>query len=156
MARLGLIGKAERIVHRGEPLVLVSIRAQDVRMVDRPDGSTDWYRMKDRGLAFLPMEVACDAITLEAGGRRQQAHLLSPCSGTTRIAHPFAVPLFVVFRDPGPGGAKVTIPVTVLRPEPPIETRRNAAPQGAGPTVVQDLLGPRELVLSVLVSKPQH
>lgn len=45
---------------------------------------------------------------------------------------------------------------TLLRPEPPIETRRNAPPRGAGLTVVQDLLGPRELALSVLVPKPRH
>lgn len=154
MARLGLIGKAERIVHRGEPYVLVSIRAQDVRVVDRPDGKTDWQRYKDRGLAFLPVEVACDAITLAAGGRRQEAHLLSPCSGPTRIAHPFAVPLFVVFRDPGPGNAAVTIPVTVLAPERPIQTRRDAAP--LEPVIARDMLGARELVLNVLVSKPQR
>jgi len=157
MARLGLIGKAERIVHRGEPYLLVRLSVQDVRMVDLPDGRTDWHRLKDRGLAYLPLKIACDAMTLEVDGRRQRAHELSPCREETTVPAPFSVPLFVVFRYPKAGGYRIHIPATVLPPAAPVALRRMDPPPRSVvvPRSVEALLGARELVLQVMVPTPQ-
>jgi hypothetical protein len=150
MARLGMVGTAERIVHQGEPYLLVRLRVQDVRKEEKANGAPDWVRVDSRGIAFLPVTIDCDAVTMESDGVRQRTHLLSPCSGALTVEAPFAMPVFVVFRYPKSGRGTVRIPVTVRPPAPPIATRRDAPPPSPG-RVDQTLLGPRELVMQVAV-----
>ena len=149
MSRLGLVGKAQRIVHKGEPYLLVRVHSQDIRLVDLPGGRTDWKQA-----SWLPLRVACDEAALVAGGSREAPLPLSLCREPVKVAAPFAVPVFLVFRYPKPGPAAVTLPVTVLPPEAAVSTRRDGPPQSAIPESAARLLGPHELKLQVLVTDP--
>ncbi len=149
MGRLGLIGKAERIVHKGELYLLVRLGAQDVRTVELPGGRVDSVRG-----GFLPMQVACDAVVLEADGARHPPLPLSLCREPVKISAPFPVPLYFVFRYPKPGRVVVTFPITVLPPEAPVARHRNAS---TGPVLSDGdarRLGPQEFELQVLVDDP--
>jgi hypothetical protein len=148
MARLGVAAKAERIVHHGEPYLLVRLQVQDSRKVEKPGAAPDWVRVGTRGHAFLPVTIDCDAVTMESEGVRQKTHLLSPCSGALAIEAPFAMPVFVVFRYPQSGRGTVRIPVTVRPPAPPIATRRDAPPPSPD-RIDESLVGQRTLILQV-------
>lgn len=154
LGRLGLVGRAERIVHRGEPRLLVRLAAQDVRRIDRDNGSADWVRLRDRGLAFLPMDIACDDAVLQVGDARLKPLPQSLCTESTRIAAPFPVPLFLVFPYPKPGAATLVVPAVVLEPATRIDTRRDAPAAAPHPGVNASLLGRHELRLQVLVAQP--
>lgn len=149
MGRLGLIGKAERIVHKGEPYLLVRLGVQDVRTVELPGGRVDSVRG-----GFLPMRVDCDAVEMEADGARHRPLPLSLCREPVKIPAPFPVPMYFVFRYPKPGRVVVTFPVTVLPPEARVAQHRNA------PTTVTladsdaRRLGLQQFELQVLVPEP--
>jgi hypothetical protein len=145
------VGKAERIVHHDKPWLLVQLTVQNVRMIDRGEGRTDWVKVGDGGPAFLPVTIACDAATLEADGKRQKAHALSPCGGPLRIDAPFATPVFIVFPLPKPGPAKFTIPVSASPPVPAVSARRDAPVPAPGARTQDALVGDRELVMQVLM-----
>jgi hypothetical protein len=154
LARIGMVARAERIVHHGESYLLVRLTVQNTRMVDRPDGTTDTIRVGEGGrMRYLPVVIACDAVTMETGGRRERKHALSLCSEPAKIAVPFETPAFLVFRYPAPGSATIRIPVTVLPPGTPVQTRRDAvAPAEPARAPAYDaLIGERVLAVQVLV-----
>ena len=149
MGRLGLIGKAERIVHQGEPYLLVRLGAQDVRSVEYPGGRVDWVRG-----VFLPMRISCDAVELQADGTRHRPLPLSLCREPVKVTAPFPVPMYFVFRYPKPGRAVVTFPVTVLPPEPPVAQHRNAPATITLSDSDARRLGAHQFELQVLVPEP--
>jgi hypothetical protein len=151
MAAIGMIPQAERIVHRGEPYLLVRLTVQNVRTTRRADGRYDSVRVGEGAAAYLPVRIHCDAATLDAGGARQQAHALSPCDAPLVVPAPFATPVFMVFRYPRSGTAKVGIPVTVLPPSAAVATRRDTPAPPALPAAQQALLGERVFTLVVAV-----
>ena len=151
MAAIGMIAKAERIVHHGEPYLLLRLTVQNVRTTRRPDGRYDSVRVGEGGPAYLPVRIQCDAASLDAGGRPQVAHALSPCNAPMVVPAPFASPVFLVFRYPRPGAVKVSVPVTVLPPEAPVRTRRDAPAPPPLPASQQALLGERIFTLGVFV-----
>lgn len=152
-ARLGIVGKAERIVHHDKPYVLVQLTVQNIRMIDRGEGRTDWVKVGEGGPAFLPVTIACDTATLEADGKRLKAHALSPCGEPLRVDAPFATPVFIVFSLPRPGPATLTIPVSVSAPAPAVAARRDAAPPATAPATAADgLIGERTIALQLLVT----
>lgn len=146
MGRLGVIGKAERIVHKGEPYLLVRLGVQDLRSVDLPGGRVDWVRG-----GFLPMQVACDAVEMQADGARHRPLPLSLCREPVKVSAPFPVPMYFVFRYPKPGRAVITFPVTVLPPESRVAQNRNAPTTATLADGDARRLGPQELELQVLV-----
>lgn len=155
MQRLGMFAAAERIVHRGERYLLVSLRTQEARLVDMGEGRTDWRRYSRRATDFHPVEVACDAAILHAGGDALRALSLSPCYGTALIAAPLSAPLFVVFRDPGPGNVRVTIPVQVRPKRVPVPVRLHAPAPAHDAAVPESLLALRELEVRLQVRGPR-
>jgi len=126
MAAIGMIAKAERIVHHREPYLLVRLSVQNLRSTRCTDGTYASTLVGAGAVPYLPVRVACDAAALAAGGQRHEAHVLSPCREPTVVPAPFASPVFLVFRYPRPGTANVTIPVTVLPPVAPVTTRMDA------------------------------
>jgi len=62
---------------------------------------------------------------------------------------PFATPVPVVYRHPGPGAARLTIPVTALSPGTPVAAHRDASPPAPKAGARDTLVGERELVLQV-------
>lgn len=149
MGRLGMIGKAERIVHKGEPYLLVRLGVQDLRSVDLPGGRVDWVRG-----VFLPMQVGCDAVEMQADGTRHRPLPLSLCREPVKVSAPFPVPMYLVFRYPKPGRAVITIPVTVLTPEPRVAQQRNASTTVTLSERDARQLGPQQFELQVLVTEP--
>jgi hypothetical protein len=154
-ARLGVIGKAERIVHHDKPYLLVQLTIQNARMVDLGGGRTDWVLVGEGQRSFLPLAFDCDAASLDADGKRVKALPLSVCSGTQRIDAPFAAPVFLVFPLPRPGPAKFSIPVKVSPPAPPVARRRDEPAPGAPSPAVADLLGERDIVLGLGIPAPR-
>lgn len=154
-ARLGVVGRAERIVHHDKPYLLVHLTIQSLRMVDLGGGRTDWVQVGEGHRSFMPLTFDCDAATLDAHGTRIQALPLSICTGTQRIDAPSALPLFLVFPLPKPGAAKFTIPVKVSPPPSPVARRRDDFTPGVPPPAGADLYGDREIVLSLGVPAPR-
>jgi len=154
-ARLGVIGKAQRIVHDGKPYLLVQLTVQSARMVDRGQGRTDWVNVGEGQHSFLPLEIACDEATLDANGKRLEAHALSPCNRSMRFDAPFVSPVFLVFPLPKPGPAKFTIPVKVSPPAAPIAQRRDQPSPPALSSALAALVGEHEIVLGLGVPAPR-
>jgi hypothetical protein len=148
-ARLGLQVSAEKVVHRGENYLLLRIQATGVRAIDHADGRMDSVSLKDRGLAFLPVTVACDRMVLQESGKPRPPAASSPCASTERLAHPQALPVFVAFRYPAPGKASIVVPVTVTNPDPPIRVSLRNPAASSAPGVTSALLGDRELFARV-------
>jgi hypothetical protein len=88
MRQFGLWGRAERIVHNGQPWLLVTLRAQQTR-----------YRQVSRG----------NGITESVEIRE-----LSLCRDTRRIAAGGMMPMYLVFPYPEPGPVMVHLPITVV------------------------------------------
>jgi hypothetical protein len=148
-ARLGLQVSAEKVVHRGERLLLVRIQATGVRTIDRGDGRMDSVSLKDRGLAFLPVGIACGRAVLREDGKSSAPHVSSPCADAERLSHAQALPVFVAFRYPVPGKVSIVVPVTVTNPDPPIQVSLRKPAAISTPNVTSALLGDRELSVRV-------
>ena len=121
-ARLGLQVRAKKVVRRGKPLLLIRIDPTAVRTVARADGGTESASLADRGIAFLPVRVACDRARVQASGEAAAPHAASPCVDTAMLAHSRALPAFIAFPYPAARAVRVTVPVTVQAPAPPIAT----------------------------------
>ena len=150
-ARLNLSVRAEKVVHRGEPLLLLRIQASDYRAIDKAIGSTDSISLKDKGLAFLPMKVSCEKAVMLNNGKTYEPHASSLCSETVKLANAQAAPLFVAFKYPGKGSASVMVPVTVMEPDPPVAISIRPGPAYTQPRVTEALLGFHELSARVQI-----
>lgn len=153
LARFGLGAKAERVVHRGRPYLLVTLSPTHLRMraVTRDRGVTEFVPLNDGG--FLPLEIACDGMAVEVDGQRLAPDPLSPCRRNARFVSTGSRPVFAVFPWPRPGAVRVTIPVTVLESPPPSGTAGGVA-SGRSPEE-QRPTGAHALVMSVLVEEPK-
>lgn len=149
--RISLALKAEKVLHRGKPLLLVTIRGTPFRLVDKPGGGTDTISLTDRRIAFLPVKVDCDKVTIVAGGKLHAPDAASPCIGERTIDHASAVPIFIAFAYPAPGAATLNLPVTVMDAEAPIEVRRPSQHAVRTPRTGSALAGTYALTTSILV-----
>lgn len=134
--RLGIGVRAEAVTHRGERLLLLRFEAQ------APAAPSAIVPM-----AFAPVEIACDRVTVHSEGRTRNAHADSPCALTGRLGQVKAVPVFVAFAwPPLAREARLTVPVEVLAPLPGVQTSlRGASPSiAAVPTA-----GKRTLVARI-------
>ena len=158
-AKLSLAIRAEKVVHNKEAYLLIRIwprHAEPVNFSNRPH---DWltYEASD-GPAFLPVVVACDRMTIQARGTILEPHHLSLCRTSQTFAHPQSVPLFVAFKYPdarepngAPGIVQVTVPVTVMKPAAPVQTRLHPIALPTSPNVNESLLGAHELSAEVFL-----
>jgi len=76
---------------------------------------------------------------------------LSLYTESMRLANPEVMPLFVAFKYPAPATTSLTIPVTVVEPDPPVQNSLHADPEFDRPVVSTTLLGFRELSARVLI-----
>lgn len=146
-ARRNLAVKLEKVVDRGRPYLLVRLQATDIRAVDRSDGTIDGVSLEQKGLAFLPIQVACHRTTLLVQGQRVMPDVSSLCRDTVTLAGPGAAPLFIAFAMPARGSAEIVIPVTVLPPAAPIQTRLSRVPVTPDAGAAGNLVGERSLVI---------
>lgn len=153
LSRIGFQARAERVLHRGKPFLLLRLTPIPYRTIVRPNGSTDSISLEGRGTPFLPVLVSCDRMVLKFKGTGHRPDSASLCRGDTTVRSYRSSPLFVAFPYPGEGGASIEIPVVVKPPSWPIEAvlKRRAEPAGAN-----DLVGARTLVLSVLLDDPSR
>lgn len=127
-AQAGLSVRAEEVVLRGERLVLVRLEALQPAAGGVGPPTT-----------FRPIEIACAEVTLRTEGRVQRPHAASPCALAGKLGSPRAMPVFVAFAYPPATRARITVPLTVLTPPPPIQTtlRGSAPPARAEPPVAR-------------------
>ncbi len=112
----GLSVRAEEVILRGERLVLV-----------RLEGLTSPAGAAGVPATFRPVEIACDKVTLRSEGRVQLPHAASPCALTGKLGFPRAMPVFVAFAYPAATQARITVPLNLLAPPPPVQTRLRAS-----------------------------
>lgn len=117
---------AERVIHKGRAYLSIQIHASDWTTRRRPGGANDMESVVEHGpgAAFLPVIVACDRIVLEHAGHAIRPDIESLCVEPTRLSKPASMPLFVAFPFPAADGvreARLVVPVTVLRPDPPVQ-----------------------------------
>ena len=154
LSRIGIQAKAERVLHHRKPFLLLRLTPVPIRTIDRPDGTIDSISLEARGMAYLPVEVACDRIVLKFNGTDYKPDSASLCRGDTTLRNYRAPPLFIAFPHPGKGGAKIEIPVTVKPPRRPIETVLNRSSAPVAVAAENKLVGSRTVSLGVLLDDP--
>lgn len=150
-ARLGLRVTAEKVAHRGQDYLLIRIQASGVRTIDRGDGQLTSVSLKEGGLAFLPVTVACASAVLRESAKTHAPDVSSPCVDSARLAHPQALPAFVAFKYPAAGTASVVVPVSVTKPDPSVQVSLNRPGTALMQGVTAALLGDHELAARVRI-----
>jgi hypothetical protein len=147
LMRFSLIVKPERVRHAGNDYLSIRIQSTELRRSAYSATGWDAANIRDAGLAFLPVTVRCHDVAMTHQGKTTRPDPASMCFDTRRLDHPAAIPLFVMFRYPGPGDVRVTLPITVQRPDPPIQRTLQPTPAILLPRVDESLLGEREMIV---------
>ena len=152
-SRLNLQATAEKVLADGHPYVLIRIHATRARTIDLSTGGSDTVSLESYRLEFLPMTIGCDRMVLQAGGKTLHPDTWSLCTEPMRLGSDAAVPVFVAFKFPDAADARLTVPVTVTRPDPPVQRRRDDRPGPVlyRPRVDEALLGSREITVRIFL-----
>ncbi len=141
LARLSLFVKAERVIDRGQHYLLVKIQAVDMRRVEPSGGRADTIALEHNGLAFMPMQIDCDRITLRNNGKAYRPEARSLCTGPVKLDNARVPPLFVAFKHPPAGSTDIVVPVTVLPVRPSIAARDPDSRSHRVPRPAPELVG---------------
>jgi hypothetical protein len=158
-AALSLAVRAEKVVHNAEPYLLIRIWTRHPEPLDFSGRPIDWLTYEQtNGRAFLPVVIACDRVTIQARGKTFKPDAGSLCTTPATLTHPQSVPIFIAFKYPDerlPNGAagsvQVTVPVTVLKPAAPVQTRLHPTPLPTSTHVNEALLGEHALSAEVFL-----
>ncbi len=141
LAKLSLFVKAERVIDRGQHYLLVKIQVADMRRVEPSGGRADTISLERNGLAFMPMQIDCDRITLRNNGKAYRPEARSLCTGPVKLDNARVPPLFVAFKHPPAGSTDIVVPVTVLPVRPSIAARDPDSRSHRVPRPAPELVG---------------